>query len=126
MMPYTGRPYCQFCSTECTDDSELTRQYIPCPSSHHNRTFIVLWQALAFTSVMATITQRVHSKFAQALAIPLPTEALVVRVQEPKADLTLIDITLDEVRPDEVLVEIKYSGICHTVRIHVSSFDIVR
>ena len=122
-MPYTGRPYCQFCSNKCTNDSELTRQYIPYPSSHDNWTFKFLWQSVAFTSVMATITQRVHSKFAQEFAFPLQTEALVV--QEPKADLTLIDITLDEVRPDEVLVEIKYSGICHTVTNHVSTSDIV-
>ncbi len=65
------------------------------------------------TISMATITESSHSKPIQALTFPLQTEALVV--QEPKADFTLTNITLDEVRPDEVLVEMKYSGICHTV-----------
>lgn len=49
-----------------------------------------------------------------SVTFPLHTEALVV--EEPKADFKLTPITLDEVRPDEVLVEMKYSGICHTVR----------
>lgn len=40
------------------------------------------------------------------------TEAVIVT--EPKADFELQDIILDEVRPDEVLIEMKYSGICHT------------
>lgn len=44
---------------------------------------------------------------------PVQTEALVI--EKPKADFKLQAITLDEVRPDEVLVEMRYSGICHTV-----------
>lgn len=64
---------------------------------------------------MATITEHVHSKFARAFAFQLQIEAPVV--QEPKANLTLIDLTLDEVRPDRVLVEMKYSEVCHTMRI---------
>lgn len=44
----------------------------------------------------------------------IQTEAFVVL--EPKADFKLMPIILDEVRDDEVLVEMKYSGICHTVR----------
>ena len=43
----------------------------------------------------------------------LKTEALVVI--DPKDEFKLMPITLDEVRDDEVLVEMKYSGICHTV-----------
>ena len=70
---------------------------------------------------MATITESVRSKSALAFTFPLQTEALVV--QEPKADFTLTNITLDEVRSDEVLVEMKYSGICHTVRRHAPTFD---
>ncbi|KAF2499009.1 AreB protein [Lophium mytilinum] len=35
-------------------------------------------------------------------------------VKDVKADFELTPIILDEVRPDEVLVEMKYSGICHT------------
>ncbi|KAF2996848.1 hypothetical protein E8E13_003842 [Curvularia kusanoi] len=42
----------------------------------------------------------------------IETEALVVT--EPKADFKLQPIILDEIRDDEVLVEMKYSGICHT------------
>jgi len=40
------------------------------------------------------------------------TEALVV--MGPKAEFKLQSIILDEIRDDEVLVEMKYSGICHT------------
>lgn len=40
------------------------------------------------------------------------TEALVV--MGPKAEFKLQPIILDEIRDDEVLVEMKYSGICHT------------
>lgn len=40
----------------------------------------------------------------------IETEALVV--MEPKADFKLQPIVLDEIREDEVLVEMKYSGIC--------------
>lgn len=42
------------------------------------------------------------------------TEALVV--SKPGGDFVMQPIILDEVRSDEVLVEMKYSGICHTVR----------
>lgn len=44
----------------------------------------------------------------------IPTTALVVN--KPGDPFTLQDIILDEVRPDEVLVEILYTGLCHTVR----------
>lgn len=67
-------------------------------------------------STMATITENVHIESAQAFTFPVQTSALVVR--EPKADFTMTTITLDEVRADEILVEMKYSGICHTVRSH--------
>ncbi|KAH8705905.1 putative alcohol dehydrogenase [Talaromyces proteolyticus] len=42
----------------------------------------------------------------------IPTRALVV--EKPHGPFVLQDIILDEVRDDEVLVEIKYSGLCHT------------
>ena len=70
---------------------------------------------------MATITENLHSESAQAFTFPLQTKALVV--QEPKAEFEMTAVTLDEVRPDEVLVEMKYSGICHTVRRHTPTFD---
>ncbi|GJC98638.1 areB protein [Colletotrichum higginsianum] len=35
-------------------------------------------------------------------------------VEQVKAGFKLVPIVLDEVRPDEVLVEMKYSGVCHT------------
>lgn len=43
----------------------------------------------------------------------IPTKALVV--EEVNAPFKLVDIVLDEVRSDELLIEIKYSGVCHTV-----------
>lgn len=43
----------------------------------------------------------------------IPTKALVV--DKPGAPFILEDVVLDEVRENEVLVDIKYSGVCHTV-----------
>lgn len=41
------------------------------------------------------------------------TQAYVV--QSKDAPFELHDVILDEIRPNEVLVEMKYTGICHTV-----------
>lgn len=41
------------------------------------------------------------------------TQGLVVR--KPGDPFTMMPIILDEVRDDELLIEMKYSGICHTV-----------
>ena len=41
-------------------------------------------------------------------------ETVALVVTEPKADFKLTPIILDEVRDNEVLIEMKYSGICHT------------
>jgi Zn-dependent alcohol dehydrogenase len=43
----------------------------------------------------------------------IETEAFVV--DAPNAPFTLTPIVLDEMRKDEFLIEMKYSGICHTV-----------
>ncbi|OQV09147.1 Alcohol dehydrogenase GroES-like domain-containing protein [Cladophialophora immunda] len=40
------------------------------------------------------------------------TKALVV--EEANAPFKLMDVILDEVRDDELLIEMKYSGVCHT------------
>ena len=72
---------------------------------------------------MATITESIHSQSSQGITFPLHTEALVVK--EPQADFTLTNITLDEVRSDEVLVQMKYSGICHTVQRQAPAFNTV-
>ncbi|KAJ4377162.1 hypothetical protein N0V86_006603 [Didymella sp. IMI 355093] len=45
---------------------------------------------------------------------PRDIETVALVVTEPKADFKLQTIILDEIREDEVLVEMKYSGICHT------------
>jgi hypothetical protein len=42
------------------------------------------------------------------------TKALVV--EKPGSPFVLKEIILDEVRDDEVLIEMKYTGLCHTVR----------
>jgi Zn-dependent alcohol dehydrogenase len=44
----------------------------------------------------------------------IKTRALVVA--QPKADFVMQTVFYDEVREDEYLIEMKYSGICHTVR----------
>jgi Zn-dependent alcohol dehydrogenase len=46
------------------------------------------------------------------------TKAYVV--QGKGKPFTLCDVVLDEIQPNEVLVEIWYTGICHTVRIAAS------
>jgi Zn-dependent alcohol dehydrogenase len=43
----------------------------------------------------------------------IETEAFVV--DAPNAPFTLTPIILDEMCKDEFLIEMKYSGICHTV-----------
>lgn len=43
----------------------------------------------------------------------IPTTAFVV--DKPGAPFVLQDVILDEVRANEVLVEMKYTGLCHTV-----------
>lgn len=43
----------------------------------------------------------------------IPTKAFVV--DAPKAPFVLKDVVLDGVRDNEVLVEMKYTGLCHTV-----------
>lgn len=57
-----------------------------------------------------------NAEVSQNATSPTPsniqTEALVV--DEAKAEFKLTPVILDEVRPDEVLIEMKYSGICHT------------
>lgn len=45
----------------------------------------------------------------------IETEAIIVA--KPGDDFKLGPIILDEVRGNEVLVEMKYSGICHTVSV---------
>ncbi|KAL2177361.1 chaperonin 10-like protein [Thermothelomyces heterothallicus CBS 202.75] len=46
------------------------------------------------------------------MQLPLETEALVVHA--PGGDFAMTPIVIQDLRPDELLVEIKYSGICHT------------
>lgn len=43
-------------------------------------------------------------------------ETIAYVVHNPKEDFVLEDVVLDEMRDDEVLVDMKFSGICHTVR----------
>ncbi len=49
------------------------------------------------------------------MQLPVETEALVVNT--PGGDFEMTRIVIQDLRPDEVLVEMKYSGVCHTVRI---------
>lgn len=46
------------------------------------------------------------------------TERVALVVTEPKADFKLQSIILEEIRDDEVLVEMTYSGICTTDHSH--------
>ena len=46
---------------------------------------------------------------------PKDFETVALVVNKPGEDFKLTEIVLDEVRDDEFLIEMKYSGICHTV-----------
>ena len=50
----------------------------------------------------------------------IETEAFVV--DSPNAPFKLTPIILDEMREDEFLIEMKYSGICHTVGRELHSY----
>jgi Zn-dependent alcohol dehydrogenase len=43
----------------------------------------------------------------------IPTRAFVV--EKPGAPFILQEVTLDQVQPHELLIQMKYTGICHTV-----------
>lgn len=45
---------------------------------------------------------------------PKDVETIAYVVHNPKEDFVLEDVVLDEMRDDEVAVDFKYSGICHT------------
>lgn len=47
-------------------------------------------------------------------------ETIALVVTEPKADFKLQPIILDEIREDELLIEMKYSGICTVFRLDLS------
>jgi Zn-dependent alcohol dehydrogenase len=47
------------------------------------------------------------------MQLPLETEALVIKAGGGRFEMT--PIVLQDLRPDEVLVEMKYSGVCHSV-----------
>ena len=55
----------------------------------------------------------VDSAIAAAPTKNIETQAYVL--EKAHDDFKLQDIVLDEVREDEVLIEWKFSGICHTV-----------
>ena len=48
-------------------------------------------------------------------AKPKDIETIAYVVHKPKEDFVLENVVLDEMRDDEVLVDMKFSGICHTV-----------
>jgi D-arabinose 1-dehydrogenase-like Zn-dependent alcohol dehydrogenase len=47
------------------------------------------------------------------MQLPLETEALVVNTAGGEFEMT--PIVIQDLRPNEVLVEMKYSGVCYTV-----------
>lgn len=61
----------------------------------------------------APVSSSRNAKMSSQAFSNIKTRALVVT--EPKADFSMQTIYLDEVRPDEILIDMKFSGICHTV-----------
>lgn len=49
-------------------------------------------------------------------------ETVALVVDAPKADFKLTPIILDQVRPDEVLIDMKYTGICTRPCFNARSF----
>jgi D-arabinose 1-dehydrogenase-like Zn-dependent alcohol dehydrogenase len=47
------------------------------------------------------------------MQLPLETEALVVHKAGGEFEMT--PIVIQDLRPDELLVEMRYCGVCHTV-----------
>lgn len=47
------------------------------------------------------------------------TTTLAYVLEKVNAPFVLRDVVLDELQPSEVLVEIKYTGLCHTVCYHL-------
>lgn len=68
-------------------------------------------------------------KSAQSLRLSWPTKMIAKQevqtdalvVHQVKDDFKLTKITMGPIRPDEVLVEIKFTGVCHTVSEHLPS-----
>lgn len=52
---------------------------------------------------------------ATSITFPLETEALVV--EGPGTGFKRQPVIVKDMRPDEVLVEMLYTGICHTVSV---------
>lgn len=51
------------------------------------------------------------------------TTTLAYVLEKANAPFVLRDVVLDELQPSEVLVEIKYTGLCHTVCCHSIIFN---
>lgn len=70
--------------------------------SHNLLFFFTMSSSATVTVTSTTIPQK-----------QIPTTAFVV--EKPGAPFKLQEVVLDEVRSNEVLVEMKYTGLCHTV-----------
>nr|POE77802.1 hypothetical protein CFP56_09445 [Quercus suber] len=64
----------------------------------------------------------IHLRTSYRMEAPRDIETQAYVVEEPNGDFKLMDIILDEVREHEYLIEMKYSGICHTVRTSCSPY----
>jgi len=51
--------------------------------------------------------------FRATMEFPIKTDALVT--EAPGSGYKMMPVFIDELRPNEVLVEMRYSGLCHTV-----------
>jgi hypothetical protein len=64
-------------------------------------------------NVHGTAAQHIEHADADVYGSPVKDiETVALVVDEPKAGFKLAPVILDEVRDDEVLIEMKYSGIC--------------
>jgi hypothetical protein len=70
-------------------------------------------RALAVLMLTAPFYRACTSIMGGVTTTNIETEAFVV--DAPNAPFKLTPIILDEMREDEYLIEMKYSGICHTV-----------
>lgn len=102
-------------------DQGATNSQVDAATRHHPATEEKVEAEMPSTAESPDETEHATGKSKDPTAPTRNIETVGLVVEKAEADFKLMPITLDEVRPNEVLVEMKYSGICHTVRSFVIS-----
>ena len=92
------------------EDDASTTAKIDCATRHHQPT-----EGRIEAEMPSTVSGSGGEQTDGPGESPKNIETVALVVEKQDADFKLMPITLDEVRSDELLVEMKFSGICHTV-----------